>query len=148
MNIQEFISQYSNHPVLFVGTGLSLRYLKNSYSWDNLLKKITFELSGNNESYLDIKSKCRISDDKFNYQKIASSIEEIFNTYLEQNRDGKFKHINDIFYEKMSKNIYLSRFKIYISQIFSKLEYREELSDELKEFKKVGKNISSVITIN
>lgn len=28
MNIQEFISNYHNHPVLFVGTGLSLRYLK------------------------------------------------------------------------------------------------------------------------
>ena len=33
MNIQEFISNYHNHPVLFVGTGLSLRYLENSYSW-------------------------------------------------------------------------------------------------------------------
>lgn len=39
MNIQEFISNYHNHPVLFVGTGLSLRYLKNSYSWDSLLQK-------------------------------------------------------------------------------------------------------------
>lgn len=33
MDIQEFISKYHNHPVLFVGTGLSLRYLKNSYEF-------------------------------------------------------------------------------------------------------------------
>lgn len=28
MNINDFISNYRNHPVLFVGTGISLRYLK------------------------------------------------------------------------------------------------------------------------
>lgn len=27
MDIQEFVSKYKNHPVLFVGTGFSLRYL-------------------------------------------------------------------------------------------------------------------------
>ena len=51
MNIQEFISNYHNHPVLFVGTGLSLRYLENSYSWDSLLKKV-FE-------------KCKLSFEKY-----------------------------------------------------------------------------------
>jgi hypothetical protein len=37
MHISEFFSNYSNHPILFVGAGVSLRYLndyngpKNSY---------------------------------------------------------------------------------------------------------------------
>ena len=35
LNIDEFVMQFKNHPVLFVGTGLSMRYLKNSYSWIN-----------------------------------------------------------------------------------------------------------------
>ena len=39
MNIADFVKQFRNHPVLFVGTGMSLRYLKNSFSWDDLLKK-------------------------------------------------------------------------------------------------------------
>lgn len=39
MDIQEFISKFKNHPVLFIGTGMSLRYLENSFSWDALLKK-------------------------------------------------------------------------------------------------------------
>lgn len=34
MNIKEFFAQYQTHPVLFVGTGLSLRYYKNSYTWE------------------------------------------------------------------------------------------------------------------
>ena len=45
MNIQEFISKFHNHPVLFIGSGLSLRYLQNSYNWDGLLKKIAGELN-------------------------------------------------------------------------------------------------------
>lgn len=43
MQVQEFIGNFRNHPVMFIGTGLSLRYLENSYSWENLLKKIAFD---------------------------------------------------------------------------------------------------------
>lgn len=147
MTIQEFISQYKNHPVLFIGTGISLRYLKNSFTWDGLLAKIAEELSGNNEYYLDIKSKHQ-KDGKVNYSEIAEVLESQFNNRLEEDRNGKFKEINDIFYENMSLGINLSRFKIYISKIFSTLEFKEELEQELKEFKKVRKNVGSIITTN
>jgi len=145
--IQEFIAHYKNHPILFVGTGISLRYLNNSFTWDDLLGKIAFELAGNPEYYYDIKAQCH-EEGKFNYLKIAAKIEEKFNTTTQGNRDGKFKHINDIFYENMSNNIKLSRFKIYIAELFSKLEFREEMADELKVLKKIRKNIGSVITTN
>lgn len=36
MHIGDFIKNFTNHPVLFVGTGLSLRYLENSFTWDGL----------------------------------------------------------------------------------------------------------------
>lgn len=45
MDIREFISKFKNHPVLFIGTGMSLRYLENSFSWDALLKRISFDLT-------------------------------------------------------------------------------------------------------
>lgn len=57
MQIKEFIAKYTNHPVLFIGTGLSLRYLKNSYSWDNLLKQIILDVTKDEEDYLNIKSR-------------------------------------------------------------------------------------------
>lgn len=147
MTIQEFIAEYKNHPVLFIGTGISLRYLENSYTWDGLLGKIAFELSGNQEYYLDIKSKCYI-DNKFDYLKIAELLEDDFNNHLQEDRNGKFKEINDTFYNNMQKGIHLSRFKIYISKTFSTLKYRSELEEELKDFKKIRKNIGSVITTN
>lgn len=147
MNIEEFINKYHNHPVLFIGTGVSLRYLNNSFTWDNLLKRISIDLSGTEETYYDIKSKCEISG-KYDYPKIAKLLEESFNSKLESDRNGKFKSINDAFYEKMKTGKNLSRLKIYISSLLEDLAFKEEMKDEISEFKKTRKNIGSIITTN
>lgn len=148
MDIKEFVANYKNHPILFIGTGFSLRYLSNSYTWDDLLSKIMFELTENNEVYLDIKSNAQNADGTFCYEKIATSVEEAFNKTLSNDRDGKFKEINDIFYTNMKNGINISRFKIYISKIFEVLNFHTEKQDEVTALKKVRKNIGSIITTN
>lgn len=135
MKIENFIKNYKNHPILFLGTGMSLRYLKQSYTWDGLLQKISFDLYGNKEKYLDIKSNC-FDNGNYDYAKIANYIEHDFNSQLQIDRNGKFEEINDIFYEKMRNGINLSRFKIYISTILSSLETIQEKQDEINELKK------------
>lgn len=147
MNIKEFVSRYHNHPVLFIGTGISLRYLNNSYTWDGILSKISYDLTGGNEFYLDLKSECS-DGKKYKYNKIASCLEEEFNKRLKEDRNGKFKDINDIFYENMSKNITVSRFKIYITKLLSELDFNLDKKSEIDELKKVRKNIGSIITTN
>ena len=72
MQIKEFIAKYNNHPVLFIGTGLSLRYLKNSYSWDNLLKQIILHTTGNEEDNLNIKSRHQ-KDGYYQYPEMSSA---------------------------------------------------------------------------
>ena len=121
MDISTFISSFKNHPVLFVGTGMSLRYLENSYTWEGLLEYIAHELFGNDEKYLDIKAN-HLCNGEYRYDEIATDIERIFNEELGKDRNGKFKHINDIFYNQMKNGIQLSRFKIYISEIFSEIK--------------------------
>ncbi|WP_240313810.1 MULTISPECIES: SIR2 family protein [Candidatus Fukatsuia] len=145
MNIQEFISHYKNHPVLFIGTGFSLRYLKNAYSWDGLLSKISLELTDNAEFYYDLKASCMLSG-VCHFDRLATKLEEEFNQHLSKERDGKFKEINTVFYENMKKNIKLSRFKIYISSLFSQLKIREERQEEISDLIKARKNMGSVIT--
>ncbi|HHH1924382.1 TPA: SIR2 family protein [Yersinia enterocolitica] len=147
MEINEFIAKYRNHPVLFIGTGFSLRYLANSFDWNGLLSHICFELTGDKETYLDIKSKSQINGE-YKYDKIASDIERIFNETLSKDRNGKFKGINDIFYSEMDKGINLSRFKIYITKLLSTVELKEEKGEELTELIKMRKNIGSIITTN
>jgi hypothetical protein len=147
MHINDFISSYKNHPVLFVGTGISLRYLKKSHTWDGLLKRIAFELKGNTEFYLDLKSLSQ-KNGIYDYPGIATSLESEFNEILRIDRNGKFRAINDIFYEKMEVNRTLSRFKIYMSQLLASTETKDAMTEEIAEFKKVRKNIGSIITTN
>ncbi len=147
MNIKEFISKYKNHPILFVGTGVSLRYLKNSFSWDGLLSYISFELTNDEEFYLDLKAKC-FKNGKYNFEEIANLLEKEFNLQLSKDRDGKFKNINDRFYQSLRNGLNLSRFKIFISDILSSLEIKEEKQEELELLKKIRKNIGSIITTN
>lgn len=147
MNIREFIGQYRNHPVLFIGAGLSLRYLKNAFTWDGLLKHISYELSGNHEFYLDIKATSRVNG-RYDFTRVATRLEQEFNSHLSSNRNGKFQDINDMFYQEMESGNCLSRFKIYISKLVKELTYKEEKKDEIAELKKIRKNIGSVITTN
>ncbi|MDI1222346.1 SIR2 family protein [Acinetobacter sp.] len=147
MHINDFISQYKNHPILFVGTGISLRYLKDSYTWDGLLKKITYELKGNAEYYLDLKSSC-VENGKYRYDKIATLLEDEFTNLLAKDRLGKFQSVNDAFYKNMSEDIVVTRLKVYISMLLSATEIKEEKLEEITKLKKVCKNIGSVITTN
>lgn len=147
MDIKDFFSQYKNHPVLFVGAGISLRYLKNSFNWDGLLLKIAVEIFENEEAYLDIKSNYE-KNGEFEYSKIGGDLEKAFNDALSKERNGKFKEINDEFYSLMKSGVNVSRFKIYISNLLRGYEINESMEQEISEFKKTRKNIGSIITTN
>lgn len=147
MNIQEFISKYRNHPILFVGTGMSLRYLQKSYTWDGLLKQISLDLTGKIEDYYDIKASTQV-EGNFQYDLIATKLENKFNEKLASNRNGSLAFINDIFYESMENGIYISRMKIYISELLKQIELKPEYQDELSLFKRASKNIGSIVTTN
>ncbi|MGS0534144.1 SIR2 family protein (plasmid) [Bacillus mycoides] len=147
MHISDFIRNFTNHPVLFVGTGLSLRYLENSFTWDGLLLYISNKIKGSNEFYYDLKSKYE-KDGEYDYTKIAKDLELEFNEVLKSDRNGEFKEINDQFYNNMENGIKISRFKLYISQILSDYKIKDSQIHEISELKKVRKNIGSVITTN
>ncbi|WP_017380473.1 SIR2 family protein [Paenisporosarcina sp. TG-14] len=150
MNIADFISNFKNHPVLFVGTGVSLRYLNNSFTWDGLLAYISREISGNDEYYLDLKYAHKIDGNNkdFDFPKIATELEKHFNFIVQQDRNGKFIEINDQFYENMSKGITISRFRLYIVKLLQRNRLKEEMKEEINGLKKVRKNIGSIVTTN
>lgn len=147
MHIKEFIATYKNHPVLFVGTGVSLRYLKDSHTWDGLLRKIATALTGGTEYYLDLKAACE-NNGKYDYPKIAGMLEVEFNSRLKADRNGPFKSINDAFYLSMDKGKNISRLKIQIAEMLSNVDFKDDKADELALFKQVRKNVGSIITTN
>ncbi|HDU3813709.1 TPA: SIR2 family protein [Klebsiella pneumoniae subsp. pneumoniae] len=147
MEIQEFVGHYKNHPVLFIGTGFSLRYLQNSFSWNGLLEFISFELTENEEFYYDLKAESMVNGE-YSYDLLASKLELEFNKRLAEDRKGKFVKINDVFYDSMKEGIKLSRFKIYLTQLLTPLMIKPEKSNEIDALIRARKNIGSVITTN
>lgn len=148
MEIKDFVSKFNSHPVLFVGTGMSLRYLKDSFTWDSVLEKICNIVYQDEEYYLDIKAKCTLNNGGFDYPGIASIIEKAFNEKLQNERNGEFSSINDLYYKTIKDGKPISRFKLYLSLLFSEMNYKTEKRDELDLLKQLRDNISSVITTN
>ncbi|ENW92829.1 SIR2 family protein [Acinetobacter dispersus] len=149
MDIFDFVGSYKNHPVLFIGSGFSLRYLKNSYNWPDLLKKIAVDLTGSDEFYLDLRqASIDAKKDECNLMLLAGALEEKFNQELINDRNGKFKNINDKFYELSRTNKSISRFKLYVCELLKDINYKENVDEEVHLFKKMSKNISSIITTN
>lgn len=147
MRIDEFVSRFNNHPVLFIGTGVSLRYLEDTFTWDGLLEYISRELKGNDEYYYDLKYDNQLNGE-YNYPMIATKLEAEFDATLKGDRHGKFKDVNDIFYSNIPKGINISRFKIFITELLKNYSIKEEKKDEVAELQKVRKNIGSIITTN
>lgn len=143
MKIQEFINQYINHPILFMGTGISLRYYEDSYTWEQLLSKLSYELHGDEEVYLNLKYE--YNND---FPKIASILDKEFDEFLKQDRDGKFKFINDIFFDKIRNNEKCSRMKLYLSSLLKNMKIKDSKKDEIQALIKAKKNICSIITTN
>ncbi|WP_213757866.1 SIR2 family protein [Delftia sp. WY8] len=147
MEITEFVTNYRNHPVLFIGTGISLRYLEKSFTWDGLLRHVCMEAFDSEEKYYDIKSNHPLLDD-FDYPAIGKTLEADFNQALEKDRHGKFKAINDQFYGEMKKGIKTSRLKLYIADLLKSGTENPEIAQEIAELKKIRKNIGSIVTTN
>lgn len=148
MSVTEFFSNYKNHPVLFVGTGVSLRYLKSSFTWDGLLSHIATQLYGSDERYLDIKAR-NFSNGEYDYAEIAEKIGNDLEIEAENDRNGKYKNINDIFYQRLrDRRNPVPRIKLLIASLLSSTQRKENIENEIDELVKARKNIAAVITTN
>lgn len=141
MDIKEFVSNFKTHPILFIGSGLSRRYLKNSPDWHELLSNIAKDIWGNDLKYIELAEKFR-----FDPLKIAGEYETLFNA--EMRTKPKFLQIKEINDQNIRNKILISPFKIYLSKIFSNIEYKEEITDEIEMFQSLENYIKSIVTTN
>ena len=147
MDITQFFSNYKNHPILFVGAGFSMRYLDGAYSWPALLEKINIELTGNNEIFIDLRRKHNHNDYGVDYSSVAEDLEVVFEESLKQDRNGKFKELNDEYFELAQTDYGISRFKLFISKLVN-IKNTIFVNDEIPLLSNASKNIASVITTN
>ena len=148
-NVLERLVSKNKLPVLFIGSGISKRYLYKYPNWNELLEmafrkynKDIFQL----QKHIDLLSRSCSSPFEVNI-KLASIIENEFN---EAFFDRKFRL--PIGYAKnpawVRKGI--SPFKMYLSYYFKKVNvcHTKNLDDELSKFRQLKSKVSAILTTN
>lgn len=142
--IRKRIQKTGRYPFLFIGAGISQRYM-DAERWEGLLRYFCKQLSGNEFQY-DYYAN-QISDkDYYGLQpRIASMLEKDYNNaVLSQDQYLVFRTQHK---EQIQQGI--SAFKIAIADYCKKQKINTRYTDELNLLKKAAKrNISGIITTN
>lgn len=147
MNTLEKIVNSSKLPVLFIGSGISKRYLYHYPTWQDLLKISFSKFDSDLYQYhklIDRYKRDGLSDFQIN-AKLGTYIEEHFN---EAFFDRKIKIGSSKNPSWVSKGI--SPYKMYLSKLFKKLPLNNsaELQYEINKFRQLKNKISAIITTN
>lgn len=136
-------------PVLFIGSGISKRYLYRYPNWEELLE-LAFKKYNSDlyqlQKYKDSFSRSGLSAFEIN-TKVATLIENDFNAAF---FDRKIKlNIGSNKNPNWVRNG-ISPFKMYLASYFKKMNlyHRKDLDIELAKFKTLKSKISAVITTN
>ncbi|QIF97648.1 SIR2 family protein [Proteus terrae] len=150
----EPIFNFKNYPIVFIGSGISKRYLDNFPKWDGLLEEYWNKVTDNSDNFYNYLNKLKKEyQDKFPnetdlnhkiYTEAASFIEEKFNDLF---NDGVITleglTAKRVFSEKISP------FKYSLCQRFSSLNLRDDIDkEEFESFKKFLKKAKMIITTN
>lgn len=140
MNIDEIFSKFETTPYLFVGSGLSRRYL-GLPNWNDLLEHFCSKVSENALKYTQL----RIETNN-DYPKIGQIINEEFNKRWFE--DQSMRSDSAIIAEQVKQ--LCSPFKAEIAGfIKSQTQFKEEYYHEIDALKRIlGKHVSGVVTTN
>lgn len=147
------IVKANSYPILFIGSGISKRYLKDFPNWTELLVSYWGKLNETSDFYAKmIELKKEIEDDEFPEHEIdfetnirmASYIEERFNAAF---INGKIS-IDGLTTEDVYKN-QISAFKFHIANYFDTYELNENVdAEEISSFKTLLSKARIIVTTN
>ena len=147
-NIDEIIKKFNTNPILFMGSGITRRYL-NLPNWGGLLDIFIKKLNDDEyafSAYLN-KAKQEIKNDNMLYPKIAELIEKDFNEKWFKDI-GLRSSLNENFSNEIRQGC--SPFKVEIAQYINENAIlNHQYDDEIESLRRVSKrNIASIITTN
>ncbi|VDN47892.1 SIR2-like domain-containing protein [Petrocella atlantisensis] len=138
-------------PILFIGSGISKRYLREYPSWEELLKKVWLNINAGLDFYAhmgtirnELEESGITSDIEFNvYVKVAEEIEhDIKVNFFSE------KMIIDGLTPEMSYKNNISPFKFLLSKIFSQNVFYEGNDEELVSFQGMLNKSQIILTTN
>lgn len=148
----DILVENNEFPMLFIGSGISKRYLKSSPGWLDLLEELWNKTNSSdfyaylNKTRNSLKQQGGYNDAEIDFHintEIASKIEDNINeAFFNQELEIEGLTQKDAYITK------LSPFKKMLSNIFSSYEFKEGVIDELEQFKKVLRKSQIILTTN
>ena len=148
----DILIEGNEFPIVFLGSGISKRYLENYPRWIELLRELWEKYNNNNFfGYLnilrqDITQNGQINDSQLNFllnTKTASHLEKIINAAFYSN-----KLAIDDFSQENAFKYNISPFKKILSNRFIKYSIKESYTQEFEEFKKMLMKAQIILTTN
>lgn len=149
----QFLIKQKRLPMLFIGSGISKRYLKNYPNWEQLINGLANDVGITESQILAIKQEITDKNPHCSQSEIFKVIgENLTQIFRKKFIDGE-KNLKDFFTETEIddiKKFNIPFIKMLISKKFFNYEFQEslKLQNEIRELKKLQNNISVVITTN
>ncbi len=140
---------FNRVPLLFVGSGLTKRYVSEYPSWEQLLNKIATTIGLSNSQYVNLfnKIKTQYENDFDIYIEVASALEQKFIERIDLEGEEYLSTLfdKDELFEINSNK--LSHFKCLVAKQFSTLAITGDL-DEIKALKSAVQKCPVLMTTN
>lgn len=146
------IIENNSYPIVFIGSGMSKRYLRNFPTWSELLKEYWELLNEPNTIFhfmrnLEQIDEVRNAND--NEREFLINVKTA--AYIKKKYDDSFYNGNILLEGLTQEEAYrkkISPFNYSITQRFSQYEIKEEMSNEIEEYKKFLLKAKVIITTN
>lgn len=156
--VLDYLKENNEFPIIFIGAGISKRYLNNYPSWNELLKELWEKVNREGDFYgylIQVRERIKGEYEEKHLNIDDNSLEHKVNTIVASEIE---KQINKSFTEGKievngltTKEVYekkVSPLKKIICDRFSKMELKDEMKDEYEEFKNVLNNAQIILTTN
>lgn len=144
MTFLETIKEKNQFPIIFIGSGITQRYFKNSPTWEGLLKDIWMELFDEDDFYTKVHELGVEYNNGFDvYLRLADYLEDEINKAFWSKKISLPELSLKEAHEKR-----ISPFKELIAQKFKNLDHREGFEEEIIEFSKMLSKARIIITTN
>ena len=136
-------------PTLFVGSGISKRYLKNYPGWEELLKEMAEQIRITKLQFHTLLTQTKNDNSQLTNSKINAKLADILTEKLNDIiLNGKPDDIFSIDDQKAITSSSADSFKYLVAKRFLNYEIMEEMQEELELFKKTVQKIGCIITTN
>lgn len=152
--VLDLLIEKNEFPVVFIGAGISKRFLRNFPDWTTLLEEFWTELGLHNDfygEYNNVKDKLRKTHPEYTDKEIDHYSNIIMGTTIEEQYNEAFNHGSITLEFFTTKDVFrtgISPFKKAITERFKKYNLIEGVEDEYSAFKNMLLKTQIILTTN